>query len=90
MTRVTPLYKNQIITKTITRVSPKRSGKSIAEFCAAYGISRSTFESWRRKGLGPNEIQLVPKGRVIITEEAEEIWKNKHTILSHITDDEAT
>jgi hypothetical protein len=59
-----------------------RAGKSPAEFCAAYGISRSTFEDWRRRGLGPAELQPIPGGRIIITEEAETAWKAKATSLA--------
>lgn len=60
----------------IIRSAPavSRAGKSPAEFCAAYGISRSTFEDWRRRGLGPAELQPIPGGRIIITEAAEAAW----------------
>ena len=63
---------------------PKRLGKSVDEFCAAYGVSRSTFETWRRQGLGPAEIQPVKGGRIIISEEAEAQWKAKFTTLASV------
>jgi hypothetical protein len=64
---------------------PKRLGKSVDEFCAAYGISRSTFETWRRARppLGPAELQPIPGGRIIITEEAEAAWKERHTAIAN-------
>ena len=65
------------------RTSPlvERAGKSIAEFCAAYGISRATFANWRKDGLGPACTQVVPRGRVLITQESEDQWKRAHTAL---------
>jgi hypothetical protein len=63
---------------------PKRLGKSVDEFCSAYGVSRSTFETWRRQGLGPAEIQPVRGGRIIISEEAEAQWKAKFTTLASV------
>jgi hypothetical protein len=54
-----------------------RLGKSPAQFCEAYGISRSTFEEWRRRGLGPAELQPIPGGRIIISEQAEREWLAK-------------
>jgi hypothetical protein len=53
-----------------------RAGKSIPEFCEAYGISPRTFENWRRKGIGPAVIQPAgPGGRGFISPEAEAAWK---------------
>jgi hypothetical protein len=63
-----------------------RAGKSIAEFCQAYGISRSTWNNWQKAGLGPAVTQPVPGGRVLITTEAEEEWKRRHTALASIID----
>jgi hypothetical protein len=54
-----------------------RLGKSPAQFCEAYGISRSTFEAWRRAGLGPAELQPIRGGRIIISEQAEREWLAK-------------
>jgi hypothetical protein len=64
----------------------KRTGKSPAEFCASIGVSRSTFETWRRRGIGPAELQPIPGGRIIITEEAEAAWREKFTALATVTD----
>jgi len=61
---------------------PKRLGKSVDEFRAAYGVSRSTFETWRRQGLGPAEIQPVKGGRIIISEEAELQWKARFSAIA--------
>jgi hypothetical protein len=63
---------------------PKRLGKSVQEFCLAYGISRSTFEVWRRRGLGPDEVQPIPGGRILITEESENAWKAKHSGIAAV------
>jgi len=62
----------------------KRTGKSVAEFCASIGISRSTFEVWRRQGLGPAELQPIPGGRIIITEQAEDEWRRRHTTVANV------
>jgi hypothetical protein len=74
--------------KPTTIVPPriKRTGKSVAEFCASIGISRSTFETWRRRGIGPGELQPIPGGRIIITEEAEAAWREKFTTLAAVID----
>ena len=67
-----------------TRDEPlvERAGKSVAEFCYAYGISRSTFNNYQKRGVGPAMTQPVPGGRVIITPEAEHAWKACHTALA--------
>ena len=54
-----------------------RAGKSVAEFCAAYHISRSTFDNWQRRGVGPAVLQPIPGGRKIITNAAEEAWRRE-------------
>lgn len=57
---------------TVTTGPPdKRPAKSIAEFCDAYGINRSTFNNWRKAGIGPAVTQPIPGGRALITEEFE-------------------
>jgi hypothetical protein len=63
-----------------------KRGKSVSEFCIAWGISRSTFEGWRRLGVGPEEIQPVPGGRILISEEAENAWKARRTALAAVAD----
>jgi hypothetical protein len=62
----------------------KRLGKSVGEFCASYGVSRSTYETWRRLGVGPMEIQPIKGGRVLITQEAEDAWKAKHSNIAAV------
>jgi hypothetical protein len=62
-----------------------RAGKSIAEFCRSYGISRSTWNNWQKKGIGPAVTQPAgPRGRVLITEEAEAEWKRRYTTLAAV------
>jgi hypothetical protein len=70
------------------RPSPpvRRAGKSVAEFCEGLGISRSTYESWRRLGVGPAEIQPVANGRIIISEQAEQEWLAKRAALAAVAD----
>ena len=51
-----------------------RAGKSVAEFCVAYNICRSTFDNWQRHGVGPVVLQPIPGGRKLITNAAEEAW----------------
>jgi hypothetical protein len=72
------------VTKSPPRI--KRTAKSVSEFCASIGISRSTFETWRRRGIGPEELQPIPGGRIVITEEAEAKWREKHTALASVFD----
>jgi hypothetical protein len=57
----------------------ERAGKSIDEFCAAYGFSRSTYNNYRKHDVGPAETRMVAHGRVIITPESEAAWKLRHT-----------
>jgi hypothetical protein len=71
---------------TTTPPRVKRTGKSVEEFCASLGISRSTFEVWRRRGLGPAELQPIPGGRIIITDEAEAAWKARVTGQAAVLD----
>ena len=60
-----------------------RAGKSVAEFCAAYNISRSTFDNWQRRGVGPAVLQPIPGGRKIITNAAEEAWLRERAGLAN-------
>jgi hypothetical protein len=62
----------------------KRGSKSVAEFCETHGISRSTYEAWRRLGVGPREIQPVPGGRILISEQAELEWLAKRAALAAV------
>jgi hypothetical protein len=63
-----------------------QAGKSPAQFCEAYGISRSTFEEWRRRGLGPEELQPIPGGRIIISAQAEAAWLARRSASPAIAD----
>jgi hypothetical protein len=59
-----------------------RKGKSVAEFCHSWGVSRSTYEDWQRHEppIGPAILQPGGKGsRIIITEQAEAEWASKRT-----------
>jgi hypothetical protein len=60
----------------------ERRGKSPAEFCATWNVSRSTFEEWKRRGIGPALIQPIKGGRIIISEDAEREWAAKATTLA--------
>jgi hypothetical protein len=51
---------------------------SIDGFCFRKGISRSTYNNLRRRGLGPLEIQAVARGKVTITPANEEAWDQRH------------
>ena len=60
-----------------------RASKSVAEFCAAYHITRRTFEHWVQKGIGPAITQPAGRyGRIVITAESEDAWKAKHTAIA--------
>jgi hypothetical protein len=62
--------------------APPRAGKTVAEFCASYTISRRTFDNWKRKGIAPAVTQPAgPGGRQVITTEAEAEWKRRFTAL---------
>jgi hypothetical protein len=62
---------------------PSHVGKTIAQFCRDYDIGRATFFKWRQQGLGPAIMQPAgPRGRVVITPEAEAAWKVRHTALA--------
>ena len=57
---------------------PEVTGKSVAEFCRDWGISRSTFNNWDARGVGPVTVQPVPRGRKIITPENEDAFARRH------------
>jgi hypothetical protein len=60
-----------------------RASKSVAQFCDSYGITRRTLEHWIAKGIGPAILQPAGRyGRIVITQEAEDAWKAKHTKLA--------
>jgi hypothetical protein len=61
----------------------KRAGRTVSEFCAAYTISRRTFEVWKKKGIAPKVVQPAgPGGRQLITTDAEDAWKRQFTGLA--------
>jgi predicted site-specific integrase-resolvase len=82
MTKSKPVTPKRRAVKT--RPVPVRAGFSPAEFCERYGISRKTFERWRRLGLGPAEVQLIPGGRIFISEQAEKDWLAKRTAMAAV------
>jgi hypothetical protein len=43
--------------------------------CCKNRVSRSTFETWRRRGIGAAKLQPIPGGRIIISQEAEDAWR---------------
>jgi hypothetical protein len=58
---------------------------TVDEFCQRYGLARRTFEKWRAKGIAPAVLQPAgPHGWLLITSEAEDAWKAKHTKLAAI------
>jgi hypothetical protein len=64
------------------RAPLERSSKSIAQFCRDHDICRQTFSNWRKQGLAPAVIQVAgPRGRVLITAEAEAAWRERHSEL---------
>jgi hypothetical protein len=50
-----------------------RAAYTVAEFCAAHRISRSTFYNLRKRGLGPVEARIG--ARVLISMEAASRWR---------------
>ena len=62
-----------------------RPGKSVRDFCEAYGISRATFYAWKAAGIAPAVTQPAgPRGWQIITEESEQAWRERHTALAAV------
>ena len=51
----------------------KRRNWTVAQFCAEWDISRSTFYDWRAKGRAPRCIKL-PNGDLRITPAAYDAW----------------
>ena len=48
-------------------------GRTINAWCAGYDISRSKYESMKRKGTGPRELR--DEGIIRITAEADAEWR---------------
>lgn len=56
-------------------------GKTPAQFRTDWGIARSTWDDWKRRGLAPAVTQPAgPGGRQIITAENEMEWARRHTV----------
>jgi hypothetical protein len=51
---------------------------TIPEWCRKRGISRATYDLWRKAGLGPDVTQAVPNGRVTISAAADARWEATH------------
>jgi hypothetical protein len=69
--------------KVIRRVPLPGSGKTISQFCADWGICRATFYNWKEEGRAPAVVQPAgPGGWQLITPEAEEAWKARHSALA--------
>jgi hypothetical protein len=67
----------------ITGRKIQRPGKSVSEFCRAYGVSRATFYAWKAAGLAPATLQPAgARGWQLITEEAEQAWKARYTAVA--------
>ncbi|MGY3506652.1 MULTISPECIES: hypothetical protein [unclassified Bradyrhizobium] len=63
------------ISNPALEVSHVDSALTVAQFCRAESLSKSTYYSLRRRGLGPEE-RLVPGTRIIrITAEARAAWR---------------
>jgi hypothetical protein len=68
----------------------KHKFKTRAEFCRDWNISLSTYDIWKRKGLGPREWQPGgPRGIVWITPEAETAWARQHSGIGRIIENAA-
>jgi hypothetical protein len=69
------------------RKTPRR-GKTFAQFRADYGIGRSTWDEWGRRGLRPDILQPGGDGgRGVILPEAEAAWIARFTKSTAVTED---
>jgi hypothetical protein len=60
-------------------------GKTIAQFCLHWRISKRTFHRWKLAGIGPVVIQpFGPGGRSIITPDNEAAWARAHARLAAV------
>jgi hypothetical protein len=62
----------------MARPTPKVHDRSIAGFCRRWGIVRSTFYEWQKRGIAPRTVQPIPGGMHRITEEEEAVWAERH------------
>jgi hypothetical protein len=62
-------------------VAPESGAYSIPGFCKAHGdVSRATFYTWQKKGLGPRLTRI--EGRVLITQEDAAVWRKERAEAS--------
>jgi hypothetical protein len=78
-----------MIRPVTTGRAPLTRAKSVAEFCASYGISRTTLENWAKRGIAPDIVQPIPRGRKLITAEAEAAWRARFSSLATAITDAA-
>ncbi|WP_439370971.1 hypothetical protein [Bradyrhizobium sp. DASA03120] len=65
------------ISNPALQVSHVDSALTVSQFCRAESLSKSTYYSLRRRGLGPEE-RVVPGTRIIrITAEARTAWRER-------------
>jgi hypothetical protein len=65
------------ISNPALEVSQADSALTIAQFCRAESLSKSTYYSLRRRGLGPEE-RVLPGTKIIrITAEARAAWRER-------------
>jgi hypothetical protein len=50
---------------------------TLEEFCRAHRISRAHYYELRKRGLGPDEAELL--GRKIVTHESAKAWRKQRT-----------
>ena len=55
--------------------SPARAAFSVAEFCAAHGISRSLFYKMLKNSTGPEIMKCA--GRTLVSVEAASRWRRR-------------
>jgi len=60
----------------------ERNAYTVAQWCAAWNLSRSTFYSMQRKGVGPE--MLYVGNRALVTVEADRAWAEKMRAASAV------
>jgi hypothetical protein len=70
----------QMARPEVTGRAPPRD-PTINGFCCRKGISRSTWNNWRRQGKTPRYVQPAgPGGKITIPPEAEADWDEKYAV----------
>ncbi len=64
----------------MNKSTPESRAFSIAQFCAAYGISRAAFYNLQRDGKAPSTLNVGR--RRLITKAAAEVWEKAMTSAS--------